>query len=346
MALITENELKKKIKERSLANCCLVYGDEDYLKQFYVTAVCSSYVASGSETFCLRRYDGKENSLDEVLEGALSMPFMGENTVVIARDFPLDSLSAGQKEQLSQYLKNPCDTSVTVFWMDSAQVSAKNPKWKKVIDEFSKYGDAAELQKPAIAQLRRMLPAYAAKCGCTMSGDTAEYLVSVAGDSLSILFNEVKKAAAYAGEGAEVTREHIDKTVSPSLEAKIFDLSRLVLSGDAKGALELLHNLIVQKTDPIDIFGVILMSFTDIYRVKTAVSSGENAVYPAKFYDYKNREFRLKNAARSASKISGESLRECFDCFADADRRLKSTAQSGELILERLIVRLSLILAR
>lgn len=346
MAKLSELDLKKQIKEKNMSGCYLFYGSEDYLKQFYTAKICSAFVTKGSETFSLRKYDGKDNTLDEVLEGAMSMPFMSEYTVVTVHDFPLDSLTNDQKEQLLSFLENTPDTSITIFWMDSIEVQPKNSKWKWALDNFTKYASAVEFSKPDARELRKIICAYASKCGCVMGDSAASYLIELSSDSLNILFNEVQKVCNFAGQGAEITKEHIEHTAVRSLEAKVFDLSKLLLNRNAQGALELLHTLMLQKAEPIDVFGVILMSFVDIYRAKTAVSAGESATYPAKFYDYKNKEFRLTNGARYAGKISTEQLRECFDCFADSDRRLKSTAQSGELILERLIVRLSLILAR
>lgn len=346
MALIHEAELKRQIKEKNMTSCYLFYGSEDYLKQFYTNKICSKFVTPGSETFSLRRYDGKDNTLDEVLEGAQSMPFMSEYSVTVARDFALDSLSAGEKEQLSEFLKNLPDASITIFWMDSIEVQPKSPKWKWVLDSFTKYADAAEFKKPDTRELKKLVCAYTHKQGCTMPESAAGYLIELAGDSLNVLFNEIEKVCAYKGAGAEITKEDIDKTAVRSLEAKVFDLSKLLLAGNAQGALELLHTLMLQKAEPIDVFGVILMSFVDIYRAKVSLSGGENAVYPAKFFDYRNKEFRLTNAGRSASKFTSEQLRECFDCFSESDRALKSTAQNGEMILERLIVQLSLIIAR
>ena len=161
-----------------------------------------------------------------------------------------------------------------------------------------------------------------------------------------ILFNEIQKAANFAGQGNEITRDCIDGVAVRSLEAKVFDLSKLILNQNPQGALELLHILMIQKAEPIDIFGVILMSFLDVYRVKVAVSGGESMLYPAKIFDYRNKDFRLKNADRYAKSLSMEQIRECFDCFAEGDKALKSTAQNGELILEKLIVKISLIIAR
>lgn len=346
MALIYESDLKKQIKENNMSNCYLFYGSEDYLKQFYANKICSKFVTPGSETFSLRKFDGKENTLDEVFEGAQSMPFMSDYCVVVARDFPLDSLNSDQKDQLSAFLQNLPDTSITIFWMDSIEVQPKNAKWKWVVDNFTKYADAVNFAKAEGRELRKLLCAYASKNGCTMSDSTASYLVELSGDSLNVLFNEIQKACNFAGQGNEITREHIDSIAVRSLEAKVFDLSKLILNHNAQGALELLHTLMLQKAEPIDIFGVILTAFVDIYRVKTSVSAGESATYPSKLFDYKNKEFRLTNSNRYASRLTDEQLRECFDCFAESDRALKSTAQGGELILEKLIVRLSLIIAR
>ena len=346
MALIREEDLKKQIKDRQMNNCYLFFGDEEYLKQFYIKKICSKFVTPGSETFSLRKFDGKDNTFDDIFEASQSMPFMSDYCVVIAHDFPLDSLNAEQKEQITDFLDNQPDTSITIFWMDSIALSPKNAKHKWAIDNFSKKAAAVDFQKYRRGDLCKTVMGYAAKQGCTMSNVTANYLIDISGDSLNVLFNETQKAVSFAGQGNEITKSHIDEIAVRSLEAKVYDLSKFILNGNPRNALELLHTLMQNKAEPIDVFAVILMSFVDIYRAKTALSGGENANYPAKFFDYKNKEFRLTNGAKFASKLSDSQIRECFDCFSESDRLLKSTAQSGEMVLERLIVKLSLILAR
>lgn len=346
MAIINAEDLRKQIKDKQMNNCYLFFGEEEYLKQFYIKKICSKFVTPGSETFSLRKYDGKENTFDDVFEGAMSMPFMSEYTVVIAHDFPLDSPNSEQKEQLSAFLDNQPDTSITIFWMDSIELLPKNSKHKWAIDLFTKKAAAVDFKKYTRSGLCKTVIGYAAKQGCTMQSAAANYLIDITGDSLNILLNETQKAASFAGQGNEITKNHIDEVAVRSLEARVYDLSKFILNGNARSALELLHTLMQNKAEPIDIFAVILMSFVDIYRAKTALSGGESATYPAKLFDYKNKEFRLTNGARFASRISDSELRECFDCFSESDRLLKSTAQSGEAVLERLIVKLSLILSR
>lgn len=346
MPSITEQELKKQIREGKMSNCYLFYGNEDYLKQFYISKICSKFVTKGSETFSLRKYNGKDNTLDEVLEGAQSVPFMSEYCVVVARDFPLDSLNGDDKEKLLEYLKNLPDTSITIFQTDSVEATPKNTKWKWVIESFKKYASAVDFVKPDAHELKKIIKAYASKNGCLISDNTVRYLIETVGDSLNVLFRETDKLCNFVGQGNEITGEHIDSVAVRSFETNVFDLSKKILNHNPQQALEILHSLMIQKAEPIDIFAVILMSFVDIYRAKTAVFAGETATYPAKFYDYRNKEFRLTNGAQFGKKLTDEQIRECFDCFADADRSLKSTAQSGEMILEKLIIRLSLIVAR
>ncbi len=346
MAEIYEADLKKQIKERNMSNCYLFYGSEDYLKQFYTEKICKTFVTEGSETFSLRKYDGKENTLDDVLEGASSMPFMSEYCVVVARDFSLDALNNDDKNKLIAYLENQPDTSITIFWMDSIEIQPKVAKWKWVIENFTKLATSIDFQKPVGRNLLKLICAYASKQGCMMNESTASYLVETTGDSLNVLFNEIQKSANFAGQGNEITRECIDSVAVRSLEAKVFDLSKHILNHNPQGALELLHILMLQKAEPIDIFGVILTAFVDIYRVKVSVSGGESVTYATKIFDYRNKDFRLKNADRYARNLSMEQIRQCFDCFAESDKSLKSTSQSGELILEKLIVKISLIIAR
>ena len=346
MAVIYEADLKKQMKDNTMSNCYLFYGSEEYLKQFYTNKICSKFVSPGSETFSLRKYDGKEDTLDDVLEGAYSISFMSEYCVVVARDFSLDSLVSDDKDKLIAFLENQPDTSITIFWMDGIEVSPKNAKWKWVMDNFTKYATVVNFEKPVGKSLLKLICAYASKQGCTMTENTASYLVEIVGDSLDVLFNEIQKACNFAGQGNEITRDCIDQVAVRSLEARVFDLSKLILSYNVQGALELLHTLMLQKAEPIEVFGVILMSFVDIYRVKASVSGGENATYPAKIYDYRNKEFRLTNASKMAKKLTDEQIRECFDCFAESDKALKTTMKDGELILEKLIVKISLIIAR
>ncbi len=340
MALIYENELKRQIKDGKMNNCYLFYGDEDYLKQFYLNKIISKFVTPGSETFSLRKYDGKDDTLEDVFEGAQSISFMTEFTVVVAHDFKLNKPNEDEKEQISAFLDNQPDSSITIFWFD-----AEHPdSW--ILEQFKKKATAVNFRKPDLKELYRLIIAYAKKQGCVMQEKTAHYLIETVGDDLNTLFNEIQKAANFAGNGNEIKKEDIDSVAIESLEANVFNISKNILAGNPGSALELLHTLMQQKAEAIEILAVIIMSFSDIYRAKIALDAGKNARYMADFYDYKNKEFRLTNVAGRAARLTMGQIRECFDRINESDRALKFSSQNDELVLEKLIVNLSLIVSR
>ena len=77
-----------------------------------------------------------------------------------------------------------------------------------------------------------------------------------------------------------------------------------------------------------------------MYRVRAAQQSGEPVSSLAKTFDYKGREFRLRNAERDVAGISLQTLREYLDVLVQTDAALKSTRTDNRLWMDELIARL------
>lgn len=89
------------------------------------------------------------------------------------------------------------------------------------------------------------------------------------------------------------------------------------------------------------ILGTLVGAYVDMYRVKLSLNGGERAEYPAQFFNYKGKEFRLRNASRDAAKMDIRQLRGCLDMLSAADTALKSGVADPRITLERLLVQLS-----
>ena len=116
---------------------------------------------------------------------------------------------------------------------------------------------------------------------------------------------------------------------------------KLIMLNDIHGAFSILAALFSQKVEPAQIFGAFITSFIDMYRVKLAVVSGSNSNDVARFYNYKNKEFRLKNAARDTTGISSKKLRICLNFLDDADYQLKRRTIDPKLVFEQTIIRIT-----
>ncbi len=345
MAQFNEESLKKQIKSGEFSRLYIIYGNEGYLKQFYANAICSKAVDKDFEDFNLKKLDGKDTNLNEIYDCISAFPMMSEYTCTLVKDFPLNSFIGDRAKVDSEFenvISDIPESSILVFWMDTMEVDEKDKKWAKVLKIFDETGVCAKIDKRTRAALEKLLVSSAAKKGCTLSRENAYYIIDLVGEDMSTLQNELNKVCAYVNEG-EIERSHIDKTVIVSVEAKIFQLSRMVVRGEADNAYENLANLFKLREEPIIILSVLSKSFVDMYRVKAAKEAGvSNAKMADEFPGnvYKNKLFTLDNASADVKNYSITQLKNALDILADADRRLKSTSEDGRTVLEEVILRL------
>lgn len=338
MAKIGEKELKDQIKENKFSNIYIIYGEETYLKDFYIKKLKSKLVDPAFADFNYHEYEGKDCSIDDVLRDVQMMPMMSEYSVVLVRDFPFGD-NSDAVNSLKKYAKDLCDTSVLIFWYDSLNIDVKkNSKWNTVINTIAKVGSSVNLEKRSLSDLAKMIVSYAKKQNCVISSANAQYLITVVGNDIKTVFNELEKMCNFAN--GEVTREIIDNLAVKSLQARVFDLSKFILKGDSDSAYKVLNTLFVQKEEPIAVLSVISSCYVDMYRVKCAKTANIDENNLTSIFSYKNREFLIKNAARDCRSISTEGLRKAIDILSHSDQLMKSTSVDKNLLLEETVAKL------
>ena len=345
MAQLNEETLKKQIKSGDFSRVYVIYGNEGYLKQHYASLICSKTVSKDFEDFNLKKLDGKETSLNEIYDCISSFPMMSDYTCTLVKDYPLNNFIGDRGKVDSEFegvISDIPESSVLVFWMDTIEVDEKNSKWAKVLKIIDSVGACAKIDKRTRSALEKLLMTSATKKDCLLSRECASYMVGLVGEDMATLQNELHKVCAYKGEG-EITKADIDKTVIVSIEAKIFQLARMVCRGEADQAYENLQNLFKLREEPVVILSVLSKSFVDMYRVKAAKEA--NVPY-SKLADefagniYKTKMFTLDNAASDGSRFTVTQLKNSLDILSDADRRLKSTNENSKIVLEEVILRL------
>ncbi len=344
MAVFDEAGIKKQIRSGEFSRAYLIYGNEGYLKQFYSNQLVKKTVDADFVDFNLKKLDGKETNLNEINDCAFTFPMMGNYTCTLVRDYPLNNF-VGDKGKLDKDFESVMselpETTVLIFYMDTIEVDEKNSKWSKIIKCFDTYGASVKLDKRTRSELEKLLVSSAAKKDCTISRDTASYMIRVVGEDISTLQNEFNKVCSYAGSG-EITREHIDEAAIASVESKIFTLSRNIVQGEADQACEILGNLFKLREEPVMILGVLSKAYVDMYRVKAAKEKGVpytnlSNLYPS---SYKGRGFLLDNGARDSSRYTIAQLRNALNILSETDKRMKSTGEDNRTLLEELVLRL------
>lgn len=341
MAEINESILKNQIKERQFANSYLIYGNEPYLKQHYANLIAKKCVTDGMEGFNLRKFDAENNTdIQELIDSTDTLPAFSEYTCTLMKDFALDSMYNSDKDRFENWLKEMPETTVAIFWQDTTDINPKkNAKWKNVIALFTKYGASVCLDKMDRASLQKTIIGGLKKRGKEIDRTVAAYLIETVGDDLNVLLNEVEKLANFQ-KGNVITRQDVDAVCIKSLESNVFDISKSLFSRNIQRCFTILNKLFQDKEKPELILGALSSNFIDIYRAKASVLAGKNADYLKEFYNYKNTEFKLRNAARDAARLDISSIRKCIELLNNADIQIKSRAVDEKLILEKLLVEL------
>lgn len=344
MAIIDENGIKTQIRTKTYSNVYLFYGEESYLKQLYINRIIDKTVEESFKTFNLHTIDGKDATLDMIAECCEALPMMGEYSVTIVNDMALNKLNTTENNKLIELISDVPETTILIFWQNTAEDDSKDKKWSEIIKLVSAKGSCVNLSKKTASELVKILVGGAQKRECTMSNDVAKYLLSVVGDDMTVLLNELDKVCFFTGTG-EVTKKAVDAVAVKSLEATTFSLSKALVAGNFDKAYEMLDILFFRKTEPTLIMGALITAYVDMYRAKVALTNGENATALASSFNYRNKEFRLTNGARNASKLSITQLRNALDILAEADEKLKTgvDASGARLAIEQLMVRLMMI---
>lgn len=343
MPVITEEEFRKKRTAGALSGLLLFYGEESYL----ALRAAQKFIADMEKKlpfpdFNLQQFDG-DASVEDIFTAVEALPFMAEQKLVTVSDYPVDTLSADEQARLLDNMKNVPETTVCLFYYSAVAIDGKkNAKWRSFLQQAGRSGTVVEFPKRTGPELEKWLCQEASRRHCELSRREAGLIISSSGSDLQTLQNEIRKLCAFVGQGT-ITREHIEKVVARNMETTVFMLSNALAGGQYDRSLQLLDQLFYQNEEPISILVVLSSAFVDMYRVQVALESGGTYHTPAQWFDYKGKEFRLRNAQRDMRDLSAGQLRQILSLLMETDIQMKSTRVSKRVLLEKLITRILLV---
>ena len=341
MAAIGEDLLKLQIKERKFSPAYIFYGDEDYMKKYYLSRIIAAAVGDNLPEFNLHRVDGTKSDIAQITLLAMSVPMMNDYVLIIVNDFDFTGVT---NEEIEELFASLGEGVIVLFYSQSVKPNQQRAAWKKAMKLFKEQGSSVKFEKKDARELKKIAISAAKKRGCYFPQYLASQFIERVGNDLNLVVNEIDKICAMKGEG-EITAEDIDTICVRTLDASAFDLTKALIDGNPSTAFHILKDLAGQKQEPIMILGAVNSAYIDMYRVKVASQKGLQADAVANFYTY-NASWKLKKAAYNAKNLSLSQLRRSINVLCEADEKLKSVAASPEVVLDETILKLLLIAAR
>ena len=330
-------KLKDDLKNGTLGHCYLFYGEEDYLRAYYLKRLRKKLLDGPAEEFNYHRFTRETLDWDEVSAAVEAMPMMAERTLVEIDDVDLYKEPEQAREKLIAMLSDLPDYCCLLFLYDTVEFSPDR-RLKKLHAAVERYVQVVNFRKQSASDVRAWVRRQAVAGGKDIDTAASDYLAFLTDNSLSAMQSELKKLTAYAS-GTVITKEDIDAVVEPTLTAVSFDISKAIVDGSYDRALLKLRELLAMQQEPILLLGAIAAQMRRLLCAKVLGEHGKRNDSLMKLCGIGEYPARLTMGA--ARKLSAKFCSDAVLLCLEADRRMKSSYDDPQRILELLLIQLA-----
>lgn len=331
-------EAIKKISTEKLQPLYLVLGTEKYFQQQLRTAFNQRRQSDDLEELNFMSFDLNEHSLDQVLDEAETLPFFGDYRMIFVEN-PL--FLTGTKTQdseasingLTDYLKNPIDSTILVFWADFEKLDGR----KKISKTLKKAAEEIDTTPLGEGPLRNYLKKYLTQKKIQLSQDAFELLLRLTDLNLTKAINEIDKLALSVAEGSTISQEQVAALVTRTLEESVFEMTESLLKGNAEKTLAIYHDLHLQGEETIRLSSIFIGQVRLLLQTKILQKLGYQQANIAETLGI--HPYRVKLAMQQTSKFPVRLLTEMFDELVENDYLTKTGRIDKELNFQLFIIK-------
>ena len=335
--------IEAKLRQLADKGCPVYYfySSERYLVRQAVNAAVRILSADSDEDATV--LDGAAPEIEQLIMAAGTISFFGTRRVVVLPEVDPAAYSDKDIEELNSTfasLENAVVVLGSVFELERNKLKL-GKRAQKLIAQCKALGYTEELAKPKPYELKVMMIDRAKEQGTTLPEGAAAALLERCGEDPFLLENEVDKLCALSGYQT-VTAAMVAEMGTVSLEADVFEMTRMITAKNATGACKKLQTLLRLQQEPIAITAAMIGSYVDLYRVKLCASKRKNYSAVHKDFGYRGSDYRLKRSAETASHYTLGQIEACMLILLELDQSLKSQPTEPQTLLETALCRLAM----
>ena len=325
----------RKLKESGPKRCYLLWGPEDYLREYYLKQLKQLCLPEGEDSFSYKRLKGPELDRFELLHAIDAVPFLSERSFVEIQDVDFNRLP--DWEEILKVLSDIPDYCTVAFVQGTdfepdgrlKQIKALRALATEIVFTRQNQGD-----------LTNWLARRFAALGKGIDMDAAQRLIFISGDLMNRLIPEIEKVASYA-KGDKVTVADVEAVATHIPEAVIFDMTELISQKKFNNAFAVLGDLLADRNnEPIPMLAMLGVQMRKLYGARLAIEQklGMQFVMDACGCKY---DFHARKLLQSARGYSLEGLRRAVELCAETDYRMKSSGQDSKELFKETVLRIA-----
>ncbi len=301
-------------------------------------------------------YDGRALSLGELQHACDAVPFLSDKRLVIVEgmlarferhqkkgaaaqaetgDEP-DPVNPELAKGLTEYLAQLPETTRLVF-VETKTLAKTNPILKHALGDKER-GYVKAFQPPRESTLPRWIQDRVGEKKGAIALEAAQELAAHIGPDLRLLDNEIEKLLAYCGEGT-IGIEDVRALVPSVRESSVFDLVDAIGERKTKRALDLLHDQLAHRAEPLPLFAMITRQFRLLLQTKDL---GTRGMRPSEMAGHiKQNPFVITKTSEQAKNFSLAQLEVIYRKLLETDLAIKTGRSDAAVALDTLIVDLT-----
>ena len=330
-------ELKSAIRAKMPERLYIFHGEEKFLLHHYFNQLKNLLLDDLTESFNYHKFNSETFSLQSFVDSVEAFPMMAEHTLIHVDDVDLFKLPEGEREKIGETLGDIPDWCTVVFTHETVAWKP-DKRLKKLWEPIQANAQIVDFQKQNQRELISWVSRHFLARGKRISNDLCAYLIDITDGTMTSLSGEIHKISSYSGAD-EIRKSDIDAVTEPVLDAVVYQMTDAISQGDYGLALQKLQQLLKMQQEPLGILGAIGGHFRRISTARTLQENGRNATELAKLYGI--QDYPARKSMEAARKFSPQLCKIAAELVLETDRKIKTSFDDPERLLELLILQLA-----
>ena len=313
--------IKKDILEGCKSKVYLVWGEEDFLKDYYAKAMVSSTLNKDFADFNYKEYTSGNVDTDAVESFFASYPFMSDRKIVYIKESGIFKKSSEDDKKFWKELLSTLPDFALIIFSEKA-IDKRNALYKLISEGFA----CDEFPRQKRSDLVSWISRYFTKFEKNISPEVADYMIECCSENMYILKSEMDKMISFKAHSNLITKDDIDKCSCKIPESRVFKMIDDILDGKINEAGKKLAELKLLKEEPIALCAAVFSKYSQLRKEKLlsrTMSPREIAIKTGQ------KDYFVNMHLKQIKNISLEKLDAVLMACRDLDYKTKSGLSDG-----------------
>ena len=319
----------KQVEKGIFLPVYLFYGNEQYLIDEIVNKIINKVIGPSLRQLNVEKYYCSDTDSETIVTSALSVPMLSEKKVVIVRDYE----KINDSKSLRHYFESPSQSTILIL------ISNGIDKRKSIFSIISQTGgtliQCENLKRDELSLwVKNKIRSY----GKDIKDSAIDILFDLKENSLQDVYTEIEKIITFVNNKGTIEDNDIFSIIGSTKELNVFELSKLIVSGNKNKALVMMNKLVDQNTEPILIVNLLAKHFILLWKVQNLKQINKNSSEIAVIIQV--NPYFVNDYISQSEKFNSIKLEKCISFLKEADLQLKSVSLPKKIILDNLVCNL------